>query len=549
MVDAGLDFGSTFSTLSAIVDGKFVDLVLNGSPYIPTEMAIFDGNHIVIGSTAKLIANKSSQYAIYYDLKRWVGVTAHNFEKIRTKLKPMYDCYFSDGDCQMFGIGPTRKAYPVKTLIYYFIKTMISIFQSNYNIIVSRLNVSVPADYSTIQRKYQKSLLTELGVKLNQIVNEPSAAAIFACYLDPEATDIIMYDFGGGTFDVSYVKRFGKIISVVDTVGNLYLGGRDIDRKLGEKLFEISQKNFSPFVLAQIKEELSTSTHTLHDFPSTDGTSVKFTCTPETLDAIARPFIKESIDLVKSLTNNNQIMSATIVMVGGSSLLNEAFRQVNEFAKARNFKVVRDADLRLSVSYGCAALFDLNEQSGFTYIDVNSHPLFDIGVNFDPEIVVRKPMPIPYKHQVTRDNSILMNTGVCVYEGDDPWFLNDDVLNKATFRTDAVSGVGEKYKIVYEYSVDGDITTSITSLDNQKKKTIENLLKSEFKLVKIDLIQTQLPSSLEAVVVVDLLKHYTEESGISQLNLEHPYLVNAAVERLGGLENLYSKLRQHLENV
>ncbi|QVY19197.1 heat shock protein 70 [Agapanthus velarivirus] len=544
MVDAGLDFGSTFSTISAIVDGKFIDLILNGSPYIPTEMAIFDNNYIVIGSTAKLISQKSSQYAIYYDLKRWVGVTQSNFESVKAKLNPKYDCFFSAGDCHMFGIGPNRRPFPVKTLIYYFIRTMISLFQSSHNVTVKRLNVSVPADYSTIQRNYQKSLLNEVGAKLNQIVNEPSAAAIFACYLDPTATDIIMYDFGGGTFDVSYVKRLGKIISVVDTVGDLYLGGRDIDAKLGDLLFTITRHRFSPFVLAQIKERLSTSTHTMHEFPSEMGQSVKFKFNPEQLDAIAEPYVSRSLHMVKKLVENNQIGSATIVMVGGSSLLNESYRQVKNYAATKNFKVVRDVNLRLSVSYGCAALFDLNEQSGFTYIDVNSHPLFDIGVNFNPEIVVRKPMPIPYKHEVKQSNNTIINTGICVYEGDDPWFLNDDVLNKATYRTDEVSARGEGYKVVYEYSVDGDITTSITSLDGRKTKRVENLLKSEFNLVKIELTQTQLPSSIEAVVLVDLLKYHTKDQTYEDINLELPYLVNAAVEKLGGVEGLYPRLRE-----
>nr|QVY19207.1 heat shock protein 70 [Agapanthus velarivirus]QVY47403.1 heat shock protein 70 [Agapanthus velarivirus] len=548
-VDAGLDFGSTFSTISAVVNGKFVELSLNGSPYIPTEMAIFNGNQIVIGATAKLISNKSKDYAIYYDLKRWVGVTSQNFNEIHRKLNPAYNCYFSDGDCQMYGIGPSKKPYPVKTLIYYYIKTMISLFQSNYSIVVANINVSVPADYSTIQRTYQKSLLRELGVQLNQIVNEPSAAAIFACYLDPSASDIIMYDFGGGTFDVSYVKRLGKIISVVDTVGDLYLGGRDIDASLGKELTKRTGHVFSPFVLAQIKERLSVTTHTIHEFPSKAGKAIKFTFSGDELDNIARPYVRRSMQLVDKLISNNNITSTTIVMVGGSSLLNESFNQVKAYADAHSFKLIRDDNLRLSVSYGCSALFDLNEQSGFTYIDVNSHPLFDIGTNFDPSVVVRKPMPIPYTHQVRHWNTNLMNTAVCVYEGDDPWFLNDEVLVKAEYRNDEVSRLGEGYNVVYEYSVDGDITTAITSLDGKRRKKIENLLKSEFKLVKIDLIQTQLPSSTEGVVLVDLLKHHKKGGVYEALDLELPYLVNAEIEKLGGIEKLYNELRQCVDFV
>nr|BAM29351.1 heat shock protein 70 [Grapevine leafroll-associated virus 7] len=546
MVDLGLDFGSTFSTVSALIDDKFVELNMNGSPYIPTEMAIYDDKFLVIGSAAKLVHLKSDKYTIYYDLKRWVGVNSLNFERIREKLKPKYNTIFQDNDCWMDGIGTVRKFLPVKSLIYYYIKNLVELFCEIKSIQPGRLNISVPADYSNLQRGYQKSLLKEIGFSVNQIVNEPSAAAIYSFFTNPDEEDILMYDFGGGTFDVSYVKILNGIMSVIDTSGDLYLGGRDIDNELGKYLTNKTGKVFTPFILAKIKLDVSEDNKSVFDLPDENNESVRFDFNSSELNEIVRPFSQRSLNLLDDVVVRNNIRSCCIVMVGGSSLLSNVYDMVNEYASKHSFSVVRDRNLRLSVSYGCACLFQLQKSNNFTYIDVNSHPLYDVGFDFLPEIVVRKPMPIPYTHSVRKANDTTIQTGINVFEGDKPFLLDADVLVKSTFFTDSVSRPGEGYYLNYRYSVDGDISVDVTSNDGKIKKTFENSVVQEFKLNKLDLIQTQIGIGSEIVVLVDLLKYYSTDEDIQHLDTRYPFLLNAAVEKLGGIGEISRRLRDHL---
>ena len=96
---------------------------------------------------------------------------------------------------------------------------------------VEEVIVSVPAYFNARQRKATKEIGSILGIKLDRLINEPSAAAI-ACHDMPDYETFVVYDFGGGTLDVSVVDCFENVVSITSICGNNHLGGSDFDRAI-----------------------------------------------------------------------------------------------------------------------------------------------------------------------------------------------------------------------------------------------------------------------------------------------------------------------------
>nr|UOV22789.1 heat shock protein 70 [Areca palm velarivirus 1]UOV22888.1 heat shock protein 70 [Areca palm velarivirus 1]UOV22943.1 heat shock protein 70 [Areca palm velarivirus 1] len=546
MVLAGLDFGTTYSSIASVSREESLVLSLNGTPYIPTILAIVDNNKILVGEGAKTVKNYSNNYSLFYDLKRWVGVTALNFDVLKAKLSPKYQCTFKNGDCYIVGEGNGNFEASVKTLICEYIRTLIYLFQETFNVVVSAINVSVPADYTSLKRKYMKSILLQLGVPLNRIINEPSAAALYSIFSAPEVGTTIVYDFGGGTFDSSIIQKKGKIVSIVDTKGDLFLGGRDIDKSLATLIHSKTNTEFDFTILSLIKEEINNLNKFSFTFVDKDHKPVSFTITPQEYRAILQPFIDRSLKILKDLIEVNNLTTFSINMVGGSSLLNEIYNAVNRFGQSKGAKVYRDDNLRLAVALGCACLFSLESDPEFTYIDVNSQPLYDIGLYHTPEIVVRKPMPVPYTHIVSHDNSLIYKTGICVLEGDAPWFLEADPLVNTSISTDIVSKAGEGFEVHYIYAVDGTISIEVKSKDHKVVKQLQNQLEQSFEFKELKLERVQYGNVTEIVTMLDIIKHHPSGQDFANIDLDFPNLALKYVNDHGGISRLDEILRDIL---
>nr|AXN70091.1 HSP70h [Little cherry virus 1] len=545
-VKAGIDFGTTFSTISGFVNGSFVSLLVDNSPFVPSVLAIFDGNNVVLGEQAKIIGRLSKEYVQYYDLKRWVGVSDKNFDKLKSKISPKYDCVFKENDCWVSGLGTTRRELPIRSLIFWYLKVLLNLFEDQHNLKVTEVNVSVPADYTTRQRIYMRSIVDLLEIPVRRIINEPSAAAMHQIFINPKENDFVVYDFGGGTFDVSYIKKHGKIVSIIDTAGDLFLGGRDIDRSLANFITDRTGHSCDDLFVNHLKESVTPGVPRNYKFVDNSGAIQSVDVNLTDINNIAQPFVDRSLGLLNSVIERNSISNALVCMVGGTSLLDGVYNSVVNYCNNKSLRVFRSESLRSSVAYGCAILHDYDSDKEFVYIDVNSHGLIDVGHHFIPRIIMRKPLSIPYSISIRRDNATKYTTAACVYEGDSLNFLENDLLVSASFSTDEVSELGSGYMLTYKYDIEGKLSVIISSIDDKVRKTLENKVDSNFKLVKLDLVQTQLSSSTIYSVIVSLSKYWGINTELNHLAIEFPYLIKDFIDKNGGLEVYVERIRNEI---
>nr|UTS94302.1 heat shock protein 70-like protein [Cordyline virus 1] len=541
---AGVDFGTTFSTISAFVDEVATPLFLEGSPFIPTVITFFD-NKVVIGELAKTISEVVKDSVIYFDLKRWVGVNEKNFVKLKEKLQPSYECKFENGECYLGGIGSRPVFKSVGFLIATYLDVLIKLFEEKYDVKVTNLNISVPADFYTFQRSYMRNVVNNLGIKVDRIINEPSAAALHSILSNPEFTDFVIFDFGGGTFDVSYVKKKGKIIMICDTQGDLFLGGRDIDKSIQNYFVEKYNIEIQPFSLSYLKEGVSIGKSQSFNVLNSKKEITHVNFNKDELNSIVSPFAKRSCEILKAVINRNEIANAVICMVGGSSLLTEVYNQVSDVAKATNNKIYRDENLRLSVSFGCSCLHFFTDDPDFTYIDVNSHCVFEIDEMFKPSVLIRKPMPIPYTLRQERQNSNKFITAVDIYEGDSQWFLDCQVLIKDTYPTDAVSSLGSGYYRVIQYDLDGNINVWIENKDSTNKRDLKSLITSHktIKLENFERVQTG--SSSLYCTIAELIKYHKLDKNIEAIDSNLFFEIRDYIESNGGNGRYIEILRKN----
>ena len=206
MTILGVDLGTTNSLAVVYKEGKPV-LIPNayGEYVTPSAVSILDGK-IVVGKLAKerLITHPECSASLF---KRNMGSDV---------------TYTLD-----------KKEYDAATLSSFVVKQLIEDAQNYLHESIDEVVISVPAYFNARQRQDTKRIGELLGIKVERLINEPSAAAI-ACHMDDEYETFVVFDFGGGTLDVSVVDCFENVISINAISGNNHLGGTDFDRAMAE---------------------------------------------------------------------------------------------------------------------------------------------------------------------------------------------------------------------------------------------------------------------------------------------------------------------------
>ena len=206
MTILGVDLGTTNSLAVVYKEGKPIRIPNAYGEFVtPSAVSILDGK-IVVGKLAKerLITHPECSASLF---KRNMGSDV---------------TYTLD-----------KKAYDSATLSSFIVKQLIEDAQNYLHESIDEVVISVPAYFNARQRQDTKRIGELLGIKVERLINEPSAAAI-ACHMDDEYETFVVFDFGGGTLDVSVVDCFENVISINAISGNNHLGGTDFDRAMAE---------------------------------------------------------------------------------------------------------------------------------------------------------------------------------------------------------------------------------------------------------------------------------------------------------------------------
>lgn len=334
----GIDLGTTNSAMSIVEAGQ--PRVLEnkeGMRTTPSIVAIGKSNERYAGVVAKRQAITNPANTIF-SVKRLMGRRFSDPEVQRDKqLLPYQIREGSNGDVE---IKMGEKWYKPAEISAMVLQKLKSDAEDKLGEKITDAIITVPAYFDDSQRKATKDAGEIAGLTVKRVINEPTAAALAYGFNKKKDEKIVVYDFGGGTFDISVLEVSEDTIEVKGTGGDTHLGGDDIDQRIIQHLVEEFKKeqgvDVSKDQLAlqrlkdaaeKAKHELSTTTQTEINIPflTADASGPKhfaLTFTRAKLESLVQDFIDKSVELTKKTVEGAGLKISEInevVMVGGQT--------------------------------------------------------------------------------------------------------------------------------------------------------------------------------------------------------------------------------------
>lgn len=384
----GIDLGTTNSAM-AIIEAGDAKIVENaeGARTTPSIVAISKTGERLVGVTAKRQSVTNPKNTIY-GIKRFMG---HRFDEEAVqkdkKIVPYEVKAGADGGAEIVLQGKAYRPEEVSAMILAKLKADA---ETKTGETITEAIITVPAYFNDAQRKATKDAGKIAGLDVKRIINEPTAAALAYGFNRKKDEKIVVFDFGGGTFDVSVLEVGDDVIEVKSTDGDAHMGGRDIDQRIIEWMVAEFKKTSGidigkdPLALQRLDEaaekvkiELSTLQESEINIPFiTSGPEgpqhLLLKLTRATLEELAREYIDRSIAITKRAMEASPFSMSDIheiVLVGGQTRMPAIVDAVKQlFGKEPNKSINPDEVVALGAAI----------QAGILQGDVKDVLLLDV---------------------------------------------------------------------------------------------------------------------------------------------------------------------------
>ncbi|XP_027114671.1 luminal-binding protein 5 isoform X1 [Coffea arabica] len=346
----GIDLGTTYSCVGVYRNGN-VEIIANdqGNRITPSWVAFTDTERL-IGEAAKNQAALNPESTVF-DVKRFIGRKFDDpevqrdmkllpYKVVNKDGKPYIDVKMKNGEMKL--LSPEEVSAMV-------LQRMKQTAESYLGKEVKNAVVTVPAYFNDAQRQATKDAGTIAGLNVVRIINEPTAAAI-AYGLDKQQKErnILVFDLGGGTFDVSILALDGGVFEVLSTNGNTHLGGEDFDQRVMDHFVKLIKKKYNKDIsndkkaLGKLRKECERAKRALSNQHQVrveieslfDGTDFSEPLTRARFEELNMDLFKKTMAPVKQALKDAGLEKSAIdeiVLVGGSTRIPKVQQLLKEF--------------------------------------------------------------------------------------------------------------------------------------------------------------------------------------------------------------------------
>ena len=485
----GIDLGTTNSAMAIIEAGEPVIIEnSDGARTTPSIVAISKTNERLVGQIAKRQAITNPTNTIY-GVKRFMG---HSFtDDVVQKDKDIVPYAIKASESGGVMVELSGKDYRPEEVSAMILSKLKADAEKKLGETITEAVITVPAYFNDSQRKATQDAGKIAGLDVKRIINEPTAAALAYGFNKKKDEKIVVFDFGGGTFDVTVLEVGDDVVEVQSTDGDAHMGGRDIDRGIVRFLIEEFKKSDSvdlgkdKLALQRLDEaaekaklELSSTTETDINIPfisqGSDGPlHMDVKLKRSKLEEISQDFVDKSIEITKRALEASDFKKEDIdeiILVGGQTRMPAIQNAVKElFGKEPNRSINPDEVVALGAAIQ-AGIFQGDVQD-ITLVDVI--PL-SLGIETMGSVntkLIEKNTHIPTKKQqvfsTAADNQT--STEIHIVQGERPMAADNKSLGK--FVLDGIPPAPRGVpQVEVTFDVDSNGVLNVTAKDKSTGK-------------------------------------------------------------------------------
>ena len=533
----GIDLGTTNSEVAFIFDGTTEIITDNDNGILPSCVSIGENGNIIVGTEAANQALINPERTVL-SVKRCMGTDQ--------KLK-LGELSFSPQEISAF-----------------ILKELKERAEKKINRPISKAVITVPAYFTDTQRQATREAGEIAGLEVARIINEPTAASLAYESTNPETQRVLVYDFGGGTFDVSIVKIEAGVVEVLSSTGDNHLGGDDFDLKIVDHLVKHIEKELDysvkdkPAVMARLKRAAEGAKIQLSSAPYT-SIEEDHICKKGFKDIhlsleLSRTKFEEMIeeDLVRTMESVNKAMKDAamlpsainkIILVGGSTRIPRISQMLEEKIGHLPHSEI-DPDLCVAIGAGMQAGREMGLERSGVLVDITPYTFGTSAIGevdgepsrtmFVP--LIRRNTKLPARKSdvfyTMYDNQEAVD--VRIYQGEAPDALDNILLGNYMFNlTRAPSGS----EIILHFDLDLNGILKIKAVEkktgNKINAVIENAI-SRFSDEELSQTQDRINGlwTEGRESETSLKKNVQTEADIKELPTEYADIISRAEGKL-----------------
>ncbi len=495
----GIDLGTTNSAVAIVENGRpKVIPSPQGEPVLPSMIAYDNKGHRLVGQAAKrqMVINPKDTVL---GAKRLMGRHYSSNIVKKAKLKYMYDIV--EGPRNEAAIKVADRVFDLTDVSALLLEELKEIAQDYLEEEVDRAVITVPAYFNEKQRESVRRAGEKAGLQVLRIINEPTAAALAYGWGKKLNEKILVYDLGGGTFDVSILELYEDVYEVIAIGGDSFLGGMDFDQRIAEHLVLEFKKQTGidlsndPIAMQRRRDAAERAKKDLSSLPETritlpfiavdeNGKPLNFemVLTREKMEKLTMDLVKRTLKIVKQTLDEVNLSPKDIdeiILVGGQTRMPIISRAIQEFFGKPPRKGVHPDEV---VALGAAILADALERGETPMVFVDVLPV-SIGIGLAKgkfKKLIKKNTRVPTEvkqiFKTVKDNQPAVK--VKIYQGESDRVEENEFIGEFIFPNIRKAKAGE-VKIEITFKLDEESILHVSARDIDTGQEVQAVFKTD----------------------------------------------------------------------